>query len=121
MKAFSYIFKLTLITEISSFLNCHSLVVIDCQARSHFLIRASEGGTASAICTSLAAGGGGAFGQAWWGALDPDRVRPEVLPFRTRGLGEGLGGVRQVGGRGGEQTGQEEEKWTLEPHCPQPF
>lgn len=59
MKAFSYIFKLTLITGIFSFLNCHSLGMIDCQVCSHFLIHAREGGTPSVICTSLADEGGG--------------------------------------------------------------
>lgn len=59
MKAFSYIFKLTLITGIFSFLNCHSLVVIDCQARSHLLVRAREGGTAGVIRSRLADGGEG--------------------------------------------------------------
>lgn len=111
MKAFSYIFTLTLITGIFLFfLNCHSLVVIDCQVSSHFLIQcAREGGTPSVIHTNLAnKGGGGA-------------VRKGLGSDQRSFLSERFGGAKRMGGRWGEHTGQEKEKWTLEPHSPQPF
>ena len=55
MKAFSYIFKLILVTGTLFFIYiyCHSLVAIDHQVSSHFLIqRAREGGIPSAIAAS---------------------------------------------------------------------
>lgn len=55
MKAFSYIFKLILVTGtlFYIYIYCHSLVAIDHQVSSHFLIqRAREGGIPSAIAAS---------------------------------------------------------------------
>lgn len=81
--------------------------MIDCRACCHCLIHAREGGSPGVICTSLADGGGGGAGI---------REGMGGVRFRwgqTRGptfLREGFGGVRGMGGRRGEQAGQEGEK-----------